>query len=72
MYLAWVWLVPTAYFFAAFMKPAMPKRGAWFQVSVNVCETLCVYVCMYTCFPHCPGVSDPHLHLDQAPSAELV
>ena len=43
MYLAWVWLVPTGYFFAAYMKPAMPKKGAWFQVNV--------YVCMYACFP---------------------
>ncbi len=42
MYIAWIWLVPTGYFFAAYMKPAMPKKGAWFQVSVYVWVCVCM------------------------------
>ena len=50
MYIAWVWLVPTAYFFAANMKPAMPT-GVWFQVCVYtyVCTWDWVLCCIYTC-----------------------
>ena len=64
MYLAWVWLVPTAYFFAASMRPAMPT-GTWFQVCACTlftnescvlccnlcvpCACICVCVCMCVC-----------------------
>ena len=48
MYIAWVWLAPIAYFFAAYMKPAMPG-GAWFQVCVCVCVCVREFMDMHAC-----------------------
>ena len=59
MYIAWIWLVPTAYFFAAYMKPAMPG-GAWFQVSLclsNRCCNACCCWCTHSTWTHACSAS---------------
>ena len=58
MYIAWIWLAPIAYFFAAYMKPAMPG-GAWFQVSVCLSN--------HCCNVYAAGVHTVHGHMHAVP-----
>ena len=58
MYIAWIWLAPIAYFFAAYMKPAMPG-GAWFQVSVCLSN--------HCCNVYATGVHTVHGHMHAVP-----